>query len=180
MSKQQSNKNGVGNNEWETPDSLFKELDKEFNFDWDLACTSKNCKTKLGSMIDYGLDGLKFNPGKDHYGYSIWCNPPYDISTKPKFIKKCYELSKLPNVKNVVLLIPAATETELFHKLIVPNCEVRLIHKRVRFMGINTKGKYVTDKTGQSGSMICIFNRLPIIKPYELFALQKDGEVKEC
>lgn len=118
-------------------------------------------------MVDKGFDGLSWEPEKDKE-YSIWCNPPYSIQLKPLFIKKCYELSLLPNVKSVVLLIPAATETELFHNLIIPNCDVRLIYKRIRFMGVNTSGEYVTNKTGQSGSMICIFNRESGITTYRL------------
>ena len=167
MSKKQSIANGSTNDEWETPDYLFLILNKEFNFNFDLACISSNCKTDLGCMSDKGFNGLDWIPDKNKE-YSIWCNPPYSISVKPKFIKKCYELSLLPNVKNVVLLIPSATETDLFHNLIVPNCEVRLIHKRIRFMGINTVGEYVTNKTGQSGSMICVFNKVPSIIPYKL------------
>lgn len=118
-------------------------------------------------MTDKGFNGIEWKPREDQE-YSIWCNPPYDIKLKPLFIKKCYELSLLPNVKNVVLLIPSATETNLFHEVIVPNCEVRLIHKRVRFMGINTVGEYVTNKTGQSGSMICIFGKQSLITTYKL------------
>lgn len=167
MSKKQSKANGSMNDEWETPNDLFSQLNKEFNFNWDLSCISSNCKAGGGCMLDKGFNGLTWQP-EDNKEYSIWCNPPYSIQLKPLFIKKCYELSLLPNVKNVVLLIPSATETQLFHKLIVPNCEVRLIYKRIRFMGVNTLGKYVTNKTGQSGSMICIFNRRSLIIPYKL------------
>ena len=167
MPKNQSNKNGVSNDEWETPDSLFNQLTEEFHFNWDLACTSKNIKTVNGSMVDRGLNGLEFSPD-DRKEYSIWCNPPYKAKPKEDFAKKCYELSLLPNIKNVVLLIPSATETKLFHNLLVPNCEIRLLYKRVRFMGVNTKGKYVIDKTGQSGSMICVFSRQSLIISYKL------------
>ncbi len=167
MAKQQSNENGVGNDEWETPDSLFNVLTEEFHFNYDLACTSENIKTVNGSMADRGLNGLEFSPD-DRKEYSIWCNPPYKAKPKEAFAKKCYELSLLPNVKNVVLLIPAATETNMFHDLLIPNCEIRLLRKRVKFMGVNTKGVYVTDKSGQSGSMICIFSKNPLIIPYNL------------
>ena len=167
MSKNQSNKNGVQNDEWETPDNLFNELTEEFHFNWDLACTLENIKTVRGSMVDKGNNCLEFSPD-DREEYSIWCNPPYKRKLKEAFAKKCCELSLLPNVKNVVLLIPSATETDLFHELLVPNCEIRLLHKRVNFMGVNTKGEYVTNKTGQSGSMICIFSRQSLIIPYKL------------
>lgn len=165
MSKNRSEENGSRNDEWETPEYIFNILNKEFNFNWDLACTSENCKTEEGSMIDKGKDGLKWTPSynKKYFNksYRIWCNPPYSIQLKPKFIEKCYELSKLPNVSEVVMLIPSTTETKQFHEIMIPNCEIRFIHKRVRFKGVNTKGVYVTNKTGQSGSMVVIFNKRP-------------------
>ena len=156
--KQQSHENGSNNDEWETPEYLFDRVNEEFNFNWDLACISKNSKTKEDCFFDKGINGLEWTPDPNKE-YRVWCNPPYSQKLKPLFIEKCYELSKLPNVKEVVLLIPSATETEQFHNLIVPNAEVRFIYKRVRFKGINTKGEYVTNKTGQSGSMLVIFKR---------------------
>ncbi len=165
--KNRSNKNGSRNDEWETPDSLFNELTEEFHFNWDLACTSKNIKTVNGSMVNKDNDGLTWMPD-DRKEYSIWCNPPYDRKLKEKFIIRCLELSLLPNVKNVVMLLPNSTETKLFHDLLVPNCEIRLLYKRVKFMGTNTEGKYVTNKTGQGGSMVCIFSRQSLIIPHKL------------
>ena len=44
----------------ETPDELYNELDKEFNFNYDLACDSNNCKCVNGSMFDRGMNGLDF------------------------------------------------------------------------------------------------------------------------
>lgn len=66
------------------------------------------------------------------------------------------------------MLIPASTETKIFHETIVPNAEVQLIKGRIKFKGTNTKGEYVTNKTGQSGSMIIIFGRTPIIKTIDI------------
>jgi len=160
MSKVRTEANGSKNNEWETPEYIYDVLNKEFEFNWDLACTSSNCKTDEGCMNDKGINGLDWIP-KPNKEYRIWCNPPYSIQLKPKFIERCYTLSQLENVKEVVMLIPSTTETKQFHEIMIPNCEIRFIHKRVRFKGINTKGKYVTNKTGQSGSMVIIFNRKP-------------------
>jgi len=56
-------------------------------------------------------------------------------------------------------LIPASTETQIFHDVILPNAKVILIKSRDKFKGHNTKGDYVTDKTGQSGSMFVIFGK---------------------
>lgn len=165
--KIQTIENGSTNDEWETPDYLFNKLNDEFNFNWDLACISSNSKTKEGCFFDKGINGLEWTP-EENKDYRIWCNPPYKTKLKAAFIEKCYELSKLDNVKEVVLLIPAATETKLFHEIMAPNAEIRFIHKRVRFMGINTAGEYVTNKTGQSGSMLVIFKKNPKMRTYEL------------
>lgn len=165
--KKQSLENGSNNNEWETPSYLLDKVNEEFNFNWDLACTSKNCKFEGGCFIDKGNDGLKWIPNKNKE-YRIWCNPPYETKLKAAFIEKCFELSKFENVKEVVLLIPAATETKLFHNVMAPNAEIRFIFKRIKFKGINTAGELVTNKSGQSGSMLVIFKKNPKMRTYEL------------
>jgi len=42
--------------EWETPDSFFKEMQKEFNFTVDVCATAQN--TKLFRFFDPKMDGL--------------------------------------------------------------------------------------------------------------------------
>ncbi len=85
-----------------------------------------------------------------------YINPPYSPSKlKEAFIKKAYEESK--KGKLCVMLIPASTETRIFHDIIAPNAKILLIRKRVPFKGFNTNGEYVTGKTGQSGSMLVVF-----------------------
>lgn len=142
--KIQSNKNWVKSNNWETPKYLLDYIKKEY-FKWN----------------DY-FDPCPYNPTYeidwltlDWWKYTF-CNPPYTVKEKTNFVNKCYEESKKGKI--VVLLIPASTETQIFHNIIYPNAKVFLIEKRVKFMGINTKLEYVTDKTGQSGSALCIFD----------------------
>lgn len=58
-----------------------------------------------------------------------------------------------------IVLIPATLETKLFHNIVYPFATKIIIPKgRPRFAGINTKGVYVLDKTGQSGVVIIIFD----------------------
>ncbi len=154
--------------EWETPDSLFNKLNNEFEFNYDLACNSENCKCIDGSKIDIGKNGLDFNPdeyrqnkvnkkiqSKDYL--TIWCNPPYNRIDKPKFIKKCFDLSQHPRVDTVVMLIPSKTSTGDFHDIILPNAEIRWLRGRPKFKGINYRGKYVTQNAGRNDCMIVIF-----------------------
>jgi hypothetical protein len=139
--KKQSKQNGVDNNHWETPhyimDYIFKHFFKSYEY-------IDPCP------LHAEFDGLAFEWGNQNY-----INPPYDKNGKEGFIKKAYEQSK--QGKLCVMLIPANTETKIFHEIIVPNAKVILIKKRIKFKGYNTKGEYVTNKTGQTGSMFVIF-----------------------
>jgi hypothetical protein len=43
--------------EWETPQDLFDELNKEFKFKLDAACNHNNCKCERGLFVER-FDGL--------------------------------------------------------------------------------------------------------------------------
>ena len=85
-----------------------------------------------------------------------YCNPPYNITDKPKFVKKAYEEYLKWNLS--VLLIPSTTETKWFHEYLAPYAGIYFIKGRVKFKWYNTKWEYVTNKTGQSGSMLCVLD----------------------
>ena len=83
-------------------------------------------------------------------------NPPYSRELKEKFVKKAIEESK--KGKKCVMLLPVSTSTKLFHEHILPNQkEIRFIKGRIKFLGINTKGEYVTNKAPMHDSMIVVF-----------------------
>lgn len=129
---------GKINDDWQTPDWLYKQLDAEFNFDFD----------PCPYQADF--DGLAMQ-----WGGVNFVNPPYSRTLKPKFIQKAYEQSLLG--KTCVLLIPAATGTKQFHELILPNAEVRFLKGRVSFKGFNSKGIWTEKNKGKHDSMIVIF-----------------------
>lgn len=139
--KTRSELNGVKVNDWETPKIIYEYLEK-YIFNgmpyFDPCPLNSNFN---GLVIDWN----KFN----------YINPPYERKLKEAFIIKAYQESKKGSI--CVLLIPANTETKIFHNTIIPNARVLLIKGRVKFKGINTKGQYVTNRTGQSGSMLVIF-----------------------
>lgn len=58
-------------NEWATPQAVFDELNKEFNFTLDPAATSENAKCQR--FFTKEQDGLK----QDWSGETVFCNPPY-------------------------------------------------------------------------------------------------------
>jgi len=116
-----------GKDDWETPQSLYDKLDKEFNFDLDVCANEYNAKhINYYSEQDNGLE-------KEWRG-NCWCNPPYSQS---KFwIEKAYK-SALKGDATVVMLIPARTDTKAFHRYVYkkPNIEVRFVKGRIKFVG---------------------------------------------
>lgn len=124
---------------WKTPDDLYQELNKEFNFDFD--------PCPLNSTID----GLWV-----HWGDRNFINPPYSRKLKEQFIIRAFEESRLRG-KLCVMLLPVSTSTKIFHEIILPNAEIRFLKGRVKFEGINTFGEKVSNKCGMHDSMIVIF-----------------------
>ena len=128
--------------DWETPAYIYDELNKEFNFNFD--------PCPLSSKID----GLSIDWGERNF-----INPPYSRVLKEAFVIKAIEESK--KGKLCVMLLPVSTSTQLFHRHILPNnTEIRFIEKRIKFIGINTKGEKVSNSCGMHDSMIVIFNEV--------------------
>lgn len=86
-------------------------------------------------------------------------NPPYSRKLKEAFVLKAIEQAKKGKLS--VLLLPVSTSTKLFHDYIKPNAkEIRFVRGRLRFLGTNTKGEYVTNKTPMHDSMIIVIPSL--------------------
>ena len=100
---------------WNTPQSLYKQLEKEFLFGFDPCPTNPD------------FDGLFIEWGKRNF-----VNPPF--SNWQKWIKKGYE--EYLKDKTVVFLIAARTDTRAFHDYILPYAkEIRFIRGRLKFSG---------------------------------------------
>ena len=84
-----------------------------------------------------------------------YVNPPYNNKDKVGFIEKAFK--ETYKGRTSIILIPVTTDIPVFHNLILPYAEIRFIKGRVKFRGYDSKGNYVTNKTGQSGSMLIIF-----------------------
>lgn len=76
------NVNQKGQDGFETPRFLYKQLADVFNFTHDAACTFDNCLSPCGFYFDKGFDGLK----EAWADKRIFCNPPF--SGKAKWIEK--------------------------------------------------------------------------------------------
>ena len=132
------NRNLIHSDNWATPQSLYDDLNKEFEFDFD-PCP-----------LNATFDGLNIE-----WGESNFVNPPYSRKLKEAFIIKSVEQQKKGN--RSVLLLPVSTSTKIFHEYILPNKkEIRFLKGRVAFKGVNTKGEYVEDKKPMHDSMIVI------------------------
>jgi hypothetical protein len=133
------NRNLEHSDNWATPKELYDKLNAEFKFDFD-PCP-----------LHSDFDGLTIEWGKSNY-----INPPYSRQLKEAFVIKAIEESKKGKI--CVMLLPVSTSTKLFHKHILPNAkDIRFLEGRVRFLGINTKGEYVTNKASMHDSMVVVF-----------------------
>lgn len=112
-------------NEWSTPNDLFYDLNKEFDFTLDPCSTDLNCKCKKHYTIK--SDGLKQDWSCD----VVFMNPPYGGNTG-KWIKKAYQESLKGGV--VVCLIVVSTDRSYWHEYIFPYAsEIRWIRGRLKF-----------------------------------------------
>lgn len=112
---------------WETPKDLFDALNNEFHFDLDACAVPENTKCiRFYSPADNSL--LKQWDGR------VWCNPPYGRVIK-KWVMKA--VSETKNAEIIVMLLPARTDTEWFHKYLweKKNVEIRFLRGRLKFGG---------------------------------------------
>jgi phage N-6-adenine-methyltransferase len=137
--------------EWQTPQWLFDELNKEFNFDIDLCANPYNAKcaffvknllyVSASRLLEiyalYGDASILDIPTYLHPNTFTSCfmNPPYS-NPKP-FIQEAYDLSKSTKVVCLVKCDPSTQWWAIFwdhekHKP-KPGCEVRFLPKRVKF-----------------------------------------------
>jgi len=131
---------------WGTPEYLLNDIRKEFGSFFDPCPLNNDLKL---------WDGLK----SDWNGMVHYINPPYNRKDKELFIRKAFEESKKGKI--CIMLLPVSTSTKIFHEIIYPNAEIRFLKGRVKFIGINTAGKKVTNKCGMHDSMLVIFKHSP-------------------
>ena len=150
----------TGKDDWETPDDLFATYDKLVGgFVLDAAANESNhlCPEWLGpgGLVEDALS-ISWEPWLTKG--AIWLNPPYRRGLQAKFVRKaCAEGSA--GVKSIYCLLPARTDTKLFHDTILPFGEVTFLRGRLKF---TINGQPVRDKRGRPvgapfPSMIVVF-----------------------
>lgn len=112
---------------WETPQTLFDELNAEFRFTLDPACLIETAKCR--KFYTPTEDGLR----QSWAGDVAFVNPPYSRGNIDKWVEKCYRESQLG--VTIVALLPVSTSAEWFHKWVWKKAELRFIKRRVRFVG---------------------------------------------
>jgi len=110
------------NQEWETPDDLFKKLDDVYHFTRDVCASKSNTKcqnfwSESDSCLDKTWDGIN------------WMNPPF--KNMKLFIKKAFD--ERPHAVTVCL-IPARTNTRWWHDWCMKG-EIYFLCGRPKFKG---------------------------------------------
>lgn len=129
--------------EWETPQALFDDLNREFRFQFDLCASKKNHK------CNEWTDDIEDHVNNEQHFDRYWMNPPYSRGKQKKMVEQAVKL--FAKGKTVVCLLPSRTDTTLFHEYIwdkennrpLPDVEVRFLQGRVYF---EIDGKPVLNK----------------------------------
>jgi len=115
--------NKAKSDSWATPSHIKNSLQEEFNFDDYDPCPLN--------------DNPNFNGLKEEWASKTFVNPPYSklkstVKNGLGWVEKAHN-ETLKN-KLVVLLLPARTDTQWFHDIILKNnYEVRFIKGRLKF-----------------------------------------------
>ena len=113
---------------WQTPEPLFNNINKEFNFDFDVCASHDN--TLVNSYWTEDDNSLT-----QDWGFRNWCNPPYsDIG--PWVDKAIIEHTRR---NTIVMLVPADTSVKWFKRAYDSCNEVRFISGRLSFINANTQ-----------------------------------------
>lgn len=144
----------TGKDDWETPPEVFDPLDAIYHFILDAAANARNHKVNRW----YGPGGECANalrvtwPVEDG---NIWLNPPYSKGLQARFVRKAWQEIKGNPYSSVVCLLPARTDTKLFHEVIQPYAkEIRFWWGRIKFLGTTGSGQR---NSAPFPSMIVVF-----------------------
>lgn len=111
--------------QWATPQWLYDELNKKFNFNLDPCADETNYKCE--KYFNKEQNGLL----QDWGGQRVFCNPPCGREIG-KWVQKAHDESKKPETL-VVMLIPARTDTKWFHEYIYQKAAIRFLRGRLKF-----------------------------------------------
>jgi phage N-6-adenine-methyltransferase len=135
--------------EWYTPGLVLLNIMTIFGkFDLD------PCSSAISQCGTNGFTKEQDGLSMDWYG-SVFVNPPYgrDII---KWVEKCAIECKRKEVNHVIALLPSRTDTQWYHKVVLPNITHKVeLEGRIRF--INENGE--RGGSPSFASMVVRFNR---------------------
>lgn len=118
--------------DWETPDAFFAKLHSFYRFDLDVAASAGNAKTPR--FFTQQEDGLR----QSWAGARVWCNPPYGRGLCA-WIDKA--ITERQTAKLIVMLLPARTDTQWFHRAVATAKPV-FLKGRLRFKGASAPAPF--------------------------------------
>lgn len=143
--------NVKGNDNFRTPQGLYNQLDRIFNFTLDAACTTDDCKCQKGLYFDKGIDALSCSWG----GARVFCNPPF--SKKAEFIEKAYNEVINGDCPVVVMVLPSnCHDSRAFQKFIKKKFFYETLCGRVSFIDPESGEE---KKGNNSGTTIVYFKK---------------------
>jgi hypothetical protein len=117
---------GRTRDDYGTPYGLLADLALEFSFDFD-PCPYPRPP---------GFDGLRVP-----WGRRAFVNPPYGRMV-PRFLDKAIFEIRAGRCDLAVFLLFARTDTEWFHRLVLPYAELRWLRGRLSFLGAKGPAPY--------------------------------------
>lgn len=112
--------------EWATPPSLLRPLDRAVDgFDLD-PCSGAEDRTIADDVLDKDDDGLAHR-----WHGAVWCNPPY--SDVADWLEKCRFEAESEVVETILVLVPARTSTQWFHRFAADATALCFIEGRLSF-----------------------------------------------
>lgn len=114
--------------EWNTPKDLYDWLDDQFHFTLD-PCTSEDNPMDAPKFYTSKEDGLK----QSWKGKRVYVNPPYG-RIYPIWVRKAYKEVTENDCELVVMLLPARTDTIIFHDYCTKG-EIWFLKGRLHFSG---------------------------------------------
>jgi phage N-6-adenine-methyltransferase len=133
--------------EWSTPQETFDQISaKHGPFDLDACCREETAKADCFYTKEDDALTLPW------YG-RVWVNPPY---SRPKdWCKKAVEEIQKGNATKIVMLLPAAVDTNWFHDYVLGHAEVEFIRGRIKFIG--WEGTPIGSP--KSGNVLAVYTR---------------------
>ena len=159
--------NVKGNDNFQTQQDLYDQLNRIFNFTLDAACTTTDCKSPKGLYADQGIDALQTSWEQ----HRVFCNPPF--SRKAAFIEKAYNEVMNGICPIVVMVLPSnCHDGKAFQKFIKHNFFYETLSGRVAFIDPATQKPM---KGNNAGTTIVYFKR-DIVRGGGVVMLVKDNK----